>query len=88
MGIGLLLGVWVARYLGPVRFGLLSFALGVCQPVSPLASLGLDDIAVRNLARDPTIRDAALGTAFILKLLGGAASFAAATAAIHGCASG
>ena len=27
MGIGLVVGVWVARYLGPVEFGLFSFVL-------------------------------------------------------------
>jgi O-antigen/teichoic acid export membrane protein len=42
----------------------------------------LDDIVVRNLVRDPTTRDESLGTAFVLKLLGGAASFVAAVAVI------
>jgi O-antigen/teichoic acid export membrane protein len=82
MGIGLLIGIWVARYLGPAQFGLLSFALAFVALFSPLASLGLDDIVVRNLVRDPTTRDETLGTAFVLKLVGGTVSLAAATAVI------
>ena len=27
MGVGLLVGVWVARYLGPAQFGMLNYAL-------------------------------------------------------------
>lgn len=82
MGIGLLIGVWVARYLGPEQFGLLSYALAFAGLFLPLATLGLDDIAVRNLVRDPAGRHDILGTTFVLKQLGGMISFAAALAAI------
>lgn len=82
MGIGLLLGVWLARYLGPEEFGLFSYALAFAGLFSPLASLGLDDIVVRNLVRDPAVRNEALGTSLVLKLAGGAVSFVAAIGAI------
>ncbi len=82
MGVGLVIWVWLARYLGPEQFGLLSFALAFAALFSPLASLGLDDIVVRNLVRDPARRNETLGTAFLLKLAGGAASFGAAIIAI------
>jgi O-antigen/teichoic acid export membrane protein len=82
MGIGLVIWIWLARYLGPDQFGLLSFALAFAALFSPLASLGLDDIAVRNLVRDPERGNETLGTAFFLKLAGGAASFTAAIIAI------
>jgi O-antigen/teichoic acid export membrane protein len=82
MGIGFFIGVWVARYLGPERYGLLSYALAFVSLFSPLATLGLDDIVVRNIVRDPAHTDETLGTAFILRLVGGVASFAAATVAV------
>lgn len=82
MGVGLLIGIWVARYLGPGKFGMLSYALAFVSLFSPLAALGLDDIVVRNLVRDPACRDETLGTAFLLKLAGGTISFAAAIATI------
>jgi O-antigen/teichoic acid export membrane protein len=82
MGLGLLISVWVARYLGPEQFGLLSYALAFVALFSPLAALGLDDIAVRDLVRDPQTRDLTLGTSFLLKLIGGVFSVLVATAAI------
>jgi O-antigen/teichoic acid export membrane protein len=82
MGVGLVIWIWLARYLGPEQFGLFSFALAFAALFSPLASLGLDDIVVRNLVRDPASGNETLGTAFILKLIGGSASFIAAVIAI------
>lgn len=82
MAVGLLIGIWVARYLGPEEFGLFSYALAFVGLFSPLAALGLDDIVVRNLVRDPASKEETLGTAFLLKLIGGAFSFIAAVAVI------
>src|SRR5512139_3333034 len=82
MGVGLFVGIWLARYLGPQKFGIFSYAIAFVALFSPLASLGLDDIVVRNLVRDAALRDETLGTAFVLKLAGGAVSFIAATGSI------
>lgn len=70
MGVGLLVGVWVARYLGPEQFGIYSYALSFTALFSTFATLGLDGIVVRNIVRDPSFKDEILGTAFVLKLLG------------------
>jgi O-antigen/teichoic acid export membrane protein len=83
MGVGLLIGVWVARYLGPEQFGSFSYALAFVALFSPLAALGLDDIVVRDLVRDPASKDQILGSAFLLKLVGGAISLLAAVAVIY-----
>jgi len=82
MGVGFLLGIWVARYLGPQQFGLLSYALAFAALFSPLAMLGLDDIVVRNLVRDPAAKQAILGTSFFLRLIGGVLSTLATIAVI------
>lgn len=71
MGMGLLVGVWVARYLGPDKFGLLNYAIAFASLFSPLATLGLDGIVVRDLARAPASKEETLGTTFTLKLTGG-----------------
>ncbi|MBD1939976.1 flippase [Microcoleus sp. FACHB-68] len=71
MGLGLLVGVWVARYLGPDEFGLLNYAIAFVGLFSPIATLGLGQIVVRDLARDPSCKEETLGTAFVLKFLGG-----------------
>jgi len=69
--VGLFVGAWVARYLGPEQFGLLSYLTAFVMFFNPLAELGLSDIVVRNLAEDSSHRDAILGTAFLLLLLSG-----------------
>ncbi|MRR06370.1 MAG: flippase [Deltaproteobacteria bacterium] len=83
MGMGLLVGVWVARYLGPDQFGLLNFAGAFAALFTAIASLGLDGIVVRNLVRRPGERNEILGTALLLKLTGGSLSIALAMIAVR-----
>lgn len=82
MGVNLLVGIWLARYLGPEQFGIFSYALALVALVAPLASLGLEDFVVRNIVRDPECRDETLGTSFILCLAGGLVSIVVAIGAI------
>lgn len=49
MIMALFVGVWVARYLGPEKFGLLSYAQSFVALFSVVASLGLDGLVVREL---------------------------------------
>lgn len=67
---GLLVGVWVARYLGPEQYGLFSYALAFVAIFGSIAKLGLNGIIVRNLVHEPNKRDVYLGTAFWLKFFG------------------
>lgn len=50
--VGLFVGIWVARYLGPERFGLFSYAQSFVGLFSAIATLGLDGIVVRELVKD------------------------------------
>jgi O-antigen/teichoic acid export membrane protein len=68
--VGLFVGIWVARYLGPEQFGLLSYAQSFVGLFTAIATLGLDGIVVRELVRDESKRDELIGTAFCLKLMG------------------
>ena len=70
MVAGLLVGIWVARYLGPKQFGVFSYAIAFASLFSSIAKLGLDGIVVRDLVKEPELRDVYLGTAFWLKLMG------------------
>ena len=70
MAVSLFVGIYVARYLGPERFGLLSYALSFVWLFSSLASFGLDDILVRELVQRPEQRNNLLGTVFWLKVCG------------------
>ena len=63
-------GVYVARYLGPANFGLLSYAGSFVGLFSAIATLGLDNIVVRELVKGEKRRDELLGTTFVLKIIG------------------
>jgi O-antigen/teichoic acid export membrane protein len=82
MGVGLLVSIWVTRYLGPEKFGLLSYASAFLILFTPAATLGLEGIVIRDIARDPLRRDEILGSAFFLKLVGGIATIILALVAI------
>lgn len=75
MGVGLLVGVWVARYLGPEQFGLFSFASAFVGMFGAVAGLGLQSIVVRDVVRDPSCKEETLGTAAVLQLLGGSLAY-------------
>ena len=70
MGLGLFIGVWIARYLGPEQFGLISFATAFVGLFVPMATLGLQGIVVRDIARNRDCACETLGTAAILQLIG------------------
>ncbi len=78
MGLGLIVGVWVARYLGPSQFGLLSFAGSFVTLFLAIALMGLESIVVRELVRTPEEQEGLLGATFFLRLLSGSISLAAA----------
>ena len=67
MVAALFVGVYVARFLGPENFGLLSYARSFVGLFTALATLGLDNILVRELVKTPERREELVGTAFWLK---------------------
>jgi len=71
MGVGLFIGVWIARYLGPEQYGLWNYAIAFTAIFGAIASLGLDSIVIRELIRTPENTNVLLGTTFYLKLSAG-----------------
>ncbi|MRR33747.1 flippase [bacterium] len=82
MGMALVVGVWVARYLGPGQFGLLNFSGAFITLFSAVALLGLESIVVRDMVRNPAATAEILGTTCFLRLGAGVCSYAAALGAI------
>jgi O-antigen/teichoic acid export membrane protein len=71
MAVNLVIGtIFVARYLGPEKFGILNYALSFVFLFSAFSTLGLDGIVIRNFVKNKEKRDVLLGTTFILKLCG------------------
>lgn len=78
MMLGVFVGAWVARYLGPKQFGELTYVLAFVAFFQAIGKLGLDSIVIRDLARDIDVAPAILGTSLRLRLITGLACWAAA----------
>jgi O-antigen/teichoic acid export membrane protein len=68
--VGLVVGIYVARYLQPESFGLLNYAISFVGIFSAFSTLGLEQIIVRQLAKKTQEPGELLGTGFVLKLTG------------------
>jgi polysaccharide transporter, PST family len=82
MGVGLVVGAWVARYLQPQQFGLFNYAGAYVALFTIISTLGLDQIVVRDIVRDPNCKDETLGTALALKIFGGIATVLVTTVTV------
>ena len=71
MGIGLVVGVWVTRYLGPANYGILSYISAIIAMFTFVAQLGLDAVVVKELVDKRFTKDCLMGTVFWLKMAGG-----------------
>jgi len=74
--VGLFVGIWVARYLGPDQFGLFSYAQSFVGIFMVISTLGIDEILIRELVKDEHKRDVLLGTSFVIKMIGAILLFA------------
>jgi O-antigen/teichoic acid export membrane protein len=71
MGLAFTVGLLVTRYLGPERYGTLSYAVSFAAIIAVLAKLGLDALLVRDLVGVNADTPAVLSSALGLKLLAG-----------------
>jgi len=71
LGLGLFVGAWVARYLGPSKYGELSYVLAFVAFFQVIGKLGIDNIAIRDIACDRNASATILGTVFRLRLISG-----------------
>jgi O-antigen/teichoic acid export membrane protein len=70
MTLGLFIGVWVARHLGPAQFGLFSYVSSIVALFSAIAMMGLDSIVIKEIVKNKNNLNSIMGTAIILKLIG------------------
>lgn len=67
--VSIFLGAWVARYLGPEQFGIFNYAVAFVALFGSIASLGLDEILIRDIVRFPWEKDRLINTALALRVL-------------------
>ena len=68
---GLLVGIIVARYLGPEQYGLMNYVISYVFLFQTFALFGLDSIEIREEARGKMPYPIIIGTAFFLKVIFG-----------------
>lgn len=68
MLVGLFIGAWVARYLGPENFGILGYVTALTILFNPILSLGLSGIVSRELVQKPKIVKSILSTAALMRI--------------------
>ncbi|ACM93246.1 probable polysaccharide biosynthesis protein [Nautilia profundicola AmH] len=69
MVVGLFVGIWVARYLGPEQFGRLNYAQAFIGLFSAVAMLGLNSVVVKELVNFPERENEILLNALFMKTL-------------------
>ena len=61
----------VARYLGPERYGVLNYAMGIAILFTIFSAMGLDNVLVRELVgKNDKDQWAIMGSASVLQILG------------------
>lgn len=70
-GLSLLLGAYIARYLGVTEFGRWSYAIAFVALYSFLSTFGLYNILLRDFLRFPDKVAEIIGSAITLRLVGG-----------------
>jgi len=63
---GVFVGIYVARYLGPENFGLISYGIALVSIFMTISRLGMESILVRELSRNQENRKKYISTAFWL----------------------
>lgn len=66
--LGLIAGIWVARYLGPGKWGELNYVQAYTSILSTIAMLGMDGFLVKEILEAPKDKRTILGSAFVLRL--------------------
>ncbi len=67
MTTALILGIWVARHLGPGDYGVYSYVIGISGILISITKMGLDTILIREIIDNPIQREVYLGTAFWIR---------------------
>lgn len=83
IALGMITGVWVARYLGPVDFGKLTYVNSFIILFTPITNFSIDSLIVRDLARFPERKSEILGSGFVLKFFASVFGFVAAVTIMY-----
>ena len=69
--LNLIVSIYVARYLAPEKYGILNYTLSLVILIIPLSKIAYDTIIVRELVNQKSSQNTIMGSAFVLRTLGG-----------------
>lgn len=69
LSFNLIIGIWIARHLGPSDYGIFNFAIAVSTLLLPIINFGLQGVLVKELYQKPQNKESILGTAIYFKAL-------------------
>lgn len=81
MATTMVVGIYVARNLGPENYGVLNFAISFVGIFMAMSELGLANVMVKELVNHENMHNKLMGTSFLLKLAGSVIMFATIMAA-------
>lgn len=67
--LGLVITMLIARYLGPKNFGVISYAASLVGFVTPLVFLGLNNVLVQEITKNPDKEGVIIGTSILLSII-------------------
>ncbi len=79
MLIGLTIGAWIARYLGPAQFGELAYVISFIAFFQVIPDLQADGVIIRDIAQGRGETPVILGTALYLRLFFGVVAWLCAS---------
>jgi PST family polysaccharide transporter len=65
-----LVGAWVARYLGPERYGTFAYATALIATLGFMASWGIESLVIRDLVQEPRRQQQIVSTYFLVRICG------------------
>lgn len=70
LGISFLVGIYIARYLGPSNYGLFNYVVSFVGLFGFLTSFGIDNIASREIIKNHNRKNEIIATSFYIKTIG------------------
>lgn len=70
LAVAFFINIYMARYLGPGNYGVLNYIISFAALFDFISSLGIENIAGREIVKNHEKKDEIIGTSFYLKLAG------------------
>ncbi|SHI94644.1 flippase [Aquimarina spongiae] len=71
MSLGVLVSIYLAKYLGPTEYGELSFCVSFLYFFLVVSMLGMEPILVREITKSPSKTDEIISTSIVLRICSG-----------------